>query len=198
MAFSMQDILLEPYGGQVLGLSVGTTTAMTAVLALGAVIGFCIAAARLARGMDPYRLAGIGALVGLAAFPALIFAAPFNAPGMFAIGVVLTGFGTGLFAHSTLTAAMAGAERGHVGITLGIWGAVQATAAGVAVAAGGLLRDGVGLLAELGLLGPTLVHPATGYVAVYVIELALLFATLVAVGPLVRALPGRLSSPQPC
>ena len=143
----------------------------------------------MARGTDPYRLAGAGALVGLAAFPALIFAAPFASPGMFAVGVVLTGFGTGLFAHSTLTAAMAGAERGHVGITLGIWGAVQATAAGAAVAAGGLLRAGVGLLADRGLLGPTLVHPATGYVAVYVIELALLFATLVAVGPLVRALP---------
>ena len=31
--FSMQDILLEPYGGQVLGLSVGATTGLTAILA---------------------------------------------------------------------------------------------------------------------------------------------------------------------
>jgi BCD family chlorophyll transporter-like MFS transporter len=33
MAFSMQDVLLEPYGGQVLGLSVAATTKLTATLA---------------------------------------------------------------------------------------------------------------------------------------------------------------------
>ena len=85
---------------------------------------------------------------------------------------------------------MASAPRGQVGLTLGIWGAVQASAAGTAVAAGGLLRDGVALLAERGALGPTLVTPATGYVTVYVVELCLLFATLVAIGPLVRVADG--------
>ena len=33
--FSMQDILLEPYGGKILHLPVGATTALTAMLALG-------------------------------------------------------------------------------------------------------------------------------------------------------------------
>ena len=33
--FSMQDILLEPFGGQILGLSVGETTGLTALLAGG-------------------------------------------------------------------------------------------------------------------------------------------------------------------
>jgi iron complex transport system permease protein len=33
MGFAMQDVLLEPYGGEVLGLSVGSTTALTALLA---------------------------------------------------------------------------------------------------------------------------------------------------------------------
>ena len=36
------------------------------------------------------------------------------------------------------------------------------------------------------MLGPELVTPATGYVTVYAIEIGLLFATLAAVGPLVR------------
>ncbi|MBC7799833.1 MAG: PucC family protein, partial [Gemmatimonadaceae bacterium] len=67
-----------------------------------------------------------------------------------------------------------------------IWGAVQASAAGGAVAISGVVRDGVSLLADAGRLGATLVHPATGYIAVYTIELALLFGTLAAIGPLVR------------
>ena len=187
VAFSMQDILLEPYGGQVLHLPVGATTAFTALLAVGGLVGFGIAAKLLGRGMDPYRLAGIGAVAGLFAFSALIFAAPLQSTALFALGVSLIGLGAGLFAHCTLTAAMAMAGQGQIGLALGIWGAVQASAAGLAVAGGGLIRDGVAVLANQGRFGITLADPATGYGAVYVIEIVLLFATLVAAGPLVRS-----------
>ncbi len=187
VAFSMQDILLEPYGGQVLHLPVGATTAFTALLAVGGLVGFGIAAKLLGRGMDPYRLAGTGAVAGLFAFAALIFAAPLQSTALFALGVSLIGLGAGLFAHCTLTAAMAMAGQGQIGLALGIWGAVQASAAGLAVAGGGLIRDGVAVLASQGRFGATLADPATGYGAVYTIEIVLLFATLVAAGPLVRS-----------
>ena len=110
----------------------------------------------------------------------------------------MIGFGAGLFAVGTLTAAMALAEGGASGLALGAWGAVQATAAGLAIAAGGALRDVVGELSSTGALGPALTGAATGYNAVYSIEIVLLFATLVAIGPLVRhARPevGRSTSP---
>jgi MFS transporter, BCD family, chlorophyll transporter len=186
VAFSMQDVLLEPYGGQVLHLAVGSTTILSAVLASGGLSGFGVAARRLGHGADPYRLAAVGALIGLTAFSAIIFAAPLESIGLFAIGTALIGFGAGLFAHCTLTAAMGTARPGQIGLALGIWGAVQASAAGSAVAAGGLIRDGVSLLANNGWLGQALAGPATGYSVVYHIEVALLFATLIAVGPLVR------------
>ncbi len=191
VAFSMQDILLEPYGGQVLHLAVGSTTAFTALLALGGLTGFGLAAKVLAGGMDPYRLAACGAMAGLVAFCAIVFAAPLQSTVSFGVGVLLIGFGAGLFAHSTLTAAMGTAPAGQVGLTLGIWGAVQASAAGSAVAAGGLIRDGVAALASRGVQGGALDGPATGYTVVYTIEIALLFATLAAVGPLVRPLRHR-------
>ena len=79
---------------------------------------------------DPYRLAGTGAVAGLFAFSALIFAAPLQSTALFALGVSLIGFGAGLFAHCTLTAAMAMAGQGQIGLALGIWGAVQASARG--------------------------------------------------------------------
>jgi BCD family chlorophyll transporter-like MFS transporter len=41
-------------------------------------------------------------------------------------------------------------------------------------------------MAVRGDLGPALVSPATGYLFVYHVEIALLFAALVAMGPLVR------------
>ena len=198
MAFSMQDVLLEPYGGRILHLTVSATTSLTALLAVGGATGLGLAARQLNRGADPYRVAGFGALAGLLAFSSVIFAAPMASTPLFAIGVALVGFGAGLFAHGTLTASMNMAHGDATGLALGAWGAVQALAAGIAIAAGGLISDTVSSLAHAGRLGPALVGPATGYTTVYLIELCLLFATLIAVGPLVRnGAPGRASSPSP-
>ncbi|MGE4243402.1 BCD family MFS transporter [Ramlibacter sp.] len=185
-AFTMQDIILEPYGGEILKLSVGATTQLTAISAGGALLAFALAAHWLGRGSNPYRIAAAGALVGIAAFAAVIFAAPLGAPGLFRFGAVLIGFGGGLFTVGTLTAAMALETGGLHGLALGAWGAVQASCAGVALALGGTLRDGVSTLALGGRLGEALADTATGYSFVYHLEIALLFATLVALGPLVR------------
>ena len=186
-AFNMQDIVLEPYGGQILHLPVAATTALTAMLAGGMLAAFSIAARFLGHGSDPYRLAAYGALIGLVAFAAVIFAAPMESPLMFRLGVLLIGFGGGFFAVGTLAGAMARERNGETGLALGVWGAVQATSAGVAIALGGAVRDGVTSLAVHGSLGPALTSAATGYGAVYQIEIILLFATLVAIGPLVRS-----------
>jgi BCD family chlorophyll transporter-like MFS transporter len=115
MAFSMQDVLLEPYGGHVLGLSVGATTGLTAILAIGGLVGFVVAARWLGRGADPYRIAAVGTLVGIVAFTALIFSAPLGSTPLFVGGVALIGLGSGIFAHCTLTAAMSLARGGQTG-----------------------------------------------------------------------------------
>ncbi|WP_416900200.1 MAG: BCD family MFS transporter [Minwuia sp.] len=195
-AFSMQDILLEPYGGEILSLSVSATTVLTALLAGGTLIGFALAARSLSRGGDPHRLAALGALAGIVAFSAVIFAAPLGSQLVFSAGTVLIGFGGGLFAVGMLTAAMALARNGGSGMALGAWGAVQATAAGGGIALGGALRDMVASLADAGILGPALTGPAVGYGVVYTLEIVLLFATLVAVGPLVRVAGRTRQRPQ--
>ena len=185
--FSMQDILLEPYGGKILHLSVGATTALTALLAAGGGIGLILAARWLQRGADPHRVAAIGAVIGIAAFAAVIFAAPLGSQTLFAAGVALIGLGGGFFAHGTLTASMAGAPGEASGLALGAWGAAQATAAGLAIGLSGVICDVAGHLAARGAFGEALSDPSIGYSVVYHTEILLLFATLVAIGPLVRA-----------
>lgn len=188
-AFSMQDVLLEPYGAEVLHLSVGQTTALTALWASGALAGFMLAARQLTQSGEPHRLAGYGAVVGVGAFSVVIFAGAITSAPLFCIGVLGIGFGGGLFSVGTLTAAMDLAREGRSGLALGAWGAVQATAAGVGVAFGGALRDIISPLAASGQLGPALSGPVVGYAFVYHIEIALLFAMLVAIGPLARHAP---------
>jgi BCD family chlorophyll transporter-like MFS transporter len=187
LAFNMQDVILEPYGGEILQLPVGATTLLTGLMAVGALVACALAARLLARDSDPCRVAAWGLVVGLVGFAAVIFAAPLQSPNVFRAGALLIGLGGGLFAVGTLTAAM-GLDNGTglYGLVIGAWGAVQATCAGVAMAFGGALRDAVDLLAGRGALGEALQDPVTGYGAVYLVELTLLFATLAVIGPLVR------------
>jgi BCD family chlorophyll transporter-like MFS transporter len=195
MAFSMEDVLLEPYGGQILHLSVSTTTRLTATLAIGGLLGFGLASRVLSRGADPSRMACTGAAVGIPAFLLVIAAAPLQSWQLFALGTLLIGFGAGLFGHGTLTATMNHAPEHQRGLALGAWGAVQASAAGLAVGLGGVIRD---LVAAAGHpLSAGLNASAVGYEAVYAFEVLLLLVTLVAMSRLLRParIPAATSSP---
>jgi BCD family chlorophyll transporter-like MFS transporter len=177
VGLSMQDILLEPYGGQILHLTVGQTTQLTAALAVGGLTGLGVAGRFLRAKTDPYRVAACGLLVGLAAFAAVVMAAPIAAPPLFAVGVFGIGLAGGLFLVGTLSDAIGRAAAGMSGLALGTWGSVQAVAAGTAIAFGGIFRDIVGAYTG---------SPTAGYDAVYTVEIILIFATLIALGPLVR------------
>jgi MFS transporter, BCD family, chlorophyll transporter len=177
MAFTMEDILLEPYGGEILNMSVGATTSLTATLAIGGLLGFGLASHVLGKGYDAFRMAMNGAFVGLPAFLAVILAAPLGSPTLFAVGILLIGFGSGLFGHGTLTATMRLAPKKQSGLALGAWGAVQATAAGTAIALGGVIRD----------LASPFAGAAGGYIVVYIIEIVLLLAAIVVMLPLIKS-----------
>jgi BCD family chlorophyll transporter-like MFS transporter len=178
LAFSMEDVLLEPYGGEILRLSVASTTQLTATLAFGGLVGFASASRWLSRGADPFRMAALGCLVGLPAFVLIILAASLPEPWWcFSLGTGLIGLGAGLFAHGTLTATMNRAQSNQAGLAMGAWGAAQATAAGLAMALGGILRD---LVASISTAW-------TGYCFVYSIEWVLLLITLWAMRPLLRS-----------
>lgn len=193
MAFGMQDVLLEPYGGEVLGMTVGETTTLTAALALGTLAGFAVASRVLSRGADPLRMAAAGGAAGVAGFLAVVLAAPLAAAPLFVLGVLVVGLGAGLFGHGTLTATMNMAPKDQAGLALGAWGAVQATAAGVGVALGAPVRDvaaaNPALLAAHG--------AAAGYLPVFLIEIALLLAALAVMVPLLIRPQGSADAPRP-
>jgi BCD family chlorophyll transporter-like MFS transporter len=187
-AFNMQDILLEPYGAEVLALPVAQTTALSAFTAAGMLIAFGLAARALSRGQQALKLAAAGAVMGVFAFAAVIFAGPMQSPELFRLGASLIGFGGGLFAVGTLITAMNLEQGLYKGLALGAWGAVQASAAGFAIAAGGVLRDLLKHPMLSGAWGEALQNPDMPYSAVYHIEIAMLFVTLALIGPITRSL----------
>ncbi|NBS76828.1 MAG: MFS transporter [Betaproteobacteria bacterium] len=175
VAFSMGDVLLEPFGGEILHLAVSDTTLLTALLAFGGLTGFALASNVLGRGADPFRMACGGVLVGVPAFTAVLMSAPQASLLLFSLGTLFIGFGAGLFGHGTLTATMNHAPPGQAGLALGAWGAVQATAAGLAMGLGGIIRDLMALVVDSG----------TAYAFVYSLEVVLLLITLYAMYPLI-------------
>jgi MFS transporter, BCD family, chlorophyll transporter len=177
--FGMADVLLEPYGGQVLNMTVAETTRLTVVLASGSLIGFALASWWLQNGATPIGMALLGAALGAPAFGLIILSAQIASTPVLIFATLLAGFGAGLFGHGTLTSAMRAAPRDQIGLALGAWGAVQTTAAGLAIAAGGVIRDVV--------IAGSQQAGASAYVPVFALEAGLLTLAFLVALPLRRA-----------
>jgi len=179
--FGMADVLLEPYGGQALGLSVASTTKLTALLAFGTLIGFGIASRSLGNGGAPSRFALIGALVGIPGFASIILSSQGMGTALFLSGTFATGLGAGLFGHATLTAVIRAAPKDRIGLALGAWGAVQATAAGIGVALAGITRDVIAMWQ-----GSAGSEAALPYTVVFTVEAVFLMLAIAVLAPIAR------------
>jgi len=176
--FGMADVLLEPFGGQVLRMSIAETTRLTVYLACGSLIGFTLASRWLGRGARAMDMAILGAAIGLPAFGLIVWSASLIAVPVLVAGTLLAGFGAGLFGHATLTATMRSAPREQIGLSLGAWGAVQATSVGLAIAIGGVVRDTIVATHAVG------VSAATPYTTVFLMEAGLLTLAVLLALPL--------------
>jgi BCD family chlorophyll transporter-like MFS transporter len=152
------------------------------VLACGSLLGFALASRWLGRdGWQPMTVATIGALIGVPAFLMVMASAAFLTVPLLILATLIAGFGAGLFGHGTLTATMRAAPREQIGLSLGAWGAVQTTAAGAAIALGGVIRDVMLLAPETG-QGAS----AAPYLPVFGLEAGLLLLALIVAWPLRR------------
>lgn len=173
MAFATHDVLLEPYGGQVLGMSVAATMRLTALWGLTTIMGVALAGWLLWQRYPPALLISVGCAVGLTGFGVISFASDAMMIQPFRVGVGLVSIGRGVFLVGSIILVMSLTDISHAGLFLGVWGIVQAMAQGIGVIGGGLLRD----IAQYQFGSVVL-----GYTSVYMTSLLLL---LVVVGLLV-------------
>jgi BCD family chlorophyll transporter-like MFS transporter len=172
LAYSMQDLILEPFAGIVFGYTPGQTTSLSGVHHGGVFIGMiAIAVCGTAIGgrwlgsSRWWMVAGCGAsslALAVIVLAAVNEAALVLRPCVFALGVA-----NGAFAIAAIATMMSMAGEGgsgREGIRMGLWGAAQGIAFGIGGFTGTLAID----VARL-----AVASPSTAYAVVFAIEAAL-------------------------
>jgi BCD family chlorophyll transporter-like MFS transporter len=173
LAYSAQDLILEPFAGSVFGFTPGQSTGLSGIQHGGVLVGMilvALAGSPLLRGrVGSMRSWAVGgclmsalALVSLATAGAVGPQWPFRAT-VFALGVANGAFSIAAIG-SMMRLAGQGRER-REGVRMGLWGAAQAVAFGL----GGLIGTAASDLAQW-LIG----SPGPAYASVFALE-ALLF-----------------------
>jgi len=139
----MQDAVLEPFGGDVFGLSAGETTRFNAYWGAGVVVSM-IATYFFTRRRRPDQQVSTTAL-GLAALaiPVLLLglAAMQEDLGMVRPVLILFGLGFGIFTVGGVSLLMAMSTAKKAASYLAVWSVIQLLARGLGIAMGGVVRD---------------------------------------------------------
>lgn len=164
-----QDVLLEPYGALVLGMSVGQTTRLTMFWGLGVLAAMLLSGAWLLRAVGPLRLmrVGLGATIGIFAAVAAVGLA--GAPEMFRWLVLAMGFGTGLAGAGMLGCVVEFTTPVRAGLLMGVWGVANLLGHAVGSLLGGVVVDTVRLATGSAL---------TAYTALFGFEIGMLVVAL--------------------
>jgi BCD family chlorophyll transporter-like MFS transporter len=149
LAYSMQDLILEPFAGLVFGAAPGESTSLAGIqhggILAGMLLSGCLAGPWLRRGGPPLLWwTTVGCAGSALALAGLALAALSGPPWPLALNVFLLGLMNGVFAASAIAAMMELAGRGgtaRAGVRMGVWGAAQAIAFGTGGLVGALATD---------------------------------------------------------
>ncbi|MEM9233884.1 MAG: BCD family MFS transporter [Pseudomonadota bacterium] len=169
LAYSAQDLILEPFAGLVHGYTPGESTKLAAVQKMGVLLGMIVIAvvgtvfgksrAGFMRLWTVYGCLASAAALAVLSFGALAGQGFPLRPAVFALGVANGTFAVAAIG-SMMTLASAG-PKAREGTRMGVWGAAQAIAFGIGGLAGAAAID-----VARGMIG----HTATSFALVFSIE----------------------------
>ena len=148
LAYSMQDMILEPFAGLLFAYTPGQSTQLSGVQHAGVLAGMILvgiggsAFAGRARDLRSWTVGGC--ILSAIALLGLVAAARVAPHWPIALNVAMLGFGNGVFAVAAIGAMMTLAGEGGTrteGLRMGVWGAAQAIAFGLGGLAGAVGVD---------------------------------------------------------
>ncbi len=149
LAYSAQDLILEPFAGAVFGRSLGESTHLTAVQNSGVLAGMILVAV-VGSAFGAHRVSALrtitiaGCLAAAAAILGLAVAGYHTEVWPLATSYFGLGLANGVYAAAAIASMMQLVARGREsreGLRMGLWGAAQAIAFGVGGLAGAAALD---------------------------------------------------------
>jgi BCD family chlorophyll transporter-like MFS transporter len=169
LAYSSQDLILEPFAAVAFGFSPAETTTLSGLQNGGVLIGM-LALAFITSKAKSQTLTSLstwtigGCLASALAMLGLVLSGPIANVFFFQVSVFLLGIFNGAFSIAAIGSMMQFASMGSArreGVRMGIWGASQAMAFGL----GGIIGTGLSDIARI-VLG----DPASAYAFVFLLE----------------------------
>jgi BCD family chlorophyll transporter-like MFS transporter len=133
--------LLEPYGGLVLGMSVGDTTRLTMFWGLGVMFSMLLSGFFLLKWLGFMRLMRVGIVLSIIVFIGLILTGVSENAGLFKSLVFVMGLGTGLAGAGMLSGVVSFTTPIRAGMLMGVWGVANMVGHALGSLMGGTIVD---------------------------------------------------------
>lgn len=140
-SYFMQDVILEPFGGEVFGLSAASTTRFNAYMGIGLIAGMLPGGLLLIPRIGKSAVAQIGCTILVLAFGLLAASGFAASAAVLPLLITLLGLGAGFFTVGSVALMMDMTLKEHTGLFVGVWTLAQAVAKGPASLVAGALQS---------------------------------------------------------
>ena len=166
----MQEAVLEPYGGEVFGMSIAETTGLNANWGIGILIGYSATGFLITPRLGKKLTTKIGCLLTAISFLLIILAGFTQAEEVLKSAIVLFGITTGMATIGGISLMLDLTAAETAGTFIGAWGLAQAMSRAVATVIGGVILD----------IGRALFSmPLIAYGTVFACQAAMMIAAIV-------------------
>ena len=137
----MQEAVLEPYGGEVFGMSIGETTQLNAFWGIGILLGYSFTGFLIIPSLGKKLTTKIGCILVAFCFGLIIAAGFTQQPKILQLAMVLFGIATGIATVGGISLMLDLTAAKTAGTFIGAWGLAQAMSRGLATLIGGVILD---------------------------------------------------------
>lgn len=141
LGFFMQDAVIEPYGGEVFGMTIAETTKLNAFFGTGTLLGIAITGFLIAPRLGKQKSTKLGC-IAVAICQILFIAAGFTAnPKLLQLTLTIFGFASGVATTGALSLMLDLTATQTAGTFIGAWGLAQTLARALSTVSGGAILN---------------------------------------------------------
>ncbi len=137
----MQEAVLEPYGGEVFGMSIADTTKLNAYWGIGILFGYSVTGFAIVPRLGKKLSTQIGCFLAAICFGLIILAGVTQQPAVLKGAMILFGATAGMATIGGISLMLDLTVAATAGTFIGAWGLAQAMSRALATVLGGIILD---------------------------------------------------------